>query len=106
MTKIAIFASGSGSNAENIVKYFEGNDTINIVTIISNKKNAYVHERAKKLDIESITYSRHDFDDTDNVLSLLKEMQVDFIVLAGFLLKVPENILHAYPDKIINIHPA
>ena len=106
MTKIAIFASGSGSNAENIVKYFEGNDTINIVTIISNKKNAYVHERAKKLDIESITYSRHDFDDTDNVLSLLKEMQVDFIVLAGFLIKVPDNILHAYPDKIINIHPA
>ena len=106
MNKIAIFASGSGSNAENIVNYFEGKDTVSFPVIISNKKDAYVHERAKKLGIKSVTFSKSDFDSTDLVIDCLKENAIDFIVLAGFLLKVPENILRAYPNKIINIHPA
>ncbi|MFV0330935.1 MAG: phosphoribosylglycinamide formyltransferase [Dysgonomonas sp.] len=106
MNKIAIFASGSGSNAENIVNYFEGKDIASFPVIISNKKDAYVHERAKRLGIKSVTFSKSEFDSTDMVLDCLKENGVDFIVLAGFLLKVPENILKAYPNKIVNIHPA
>lgn len=106
MTKIAILASGSGSNAENIAKYFKGNKSIEIALIISNKKDAYVHERAKSLHIESVTFSKSDFEETDKVIDCLKNHKIDFIVLAGFLLKVPENILKAYPQKIVNIHPA
>ncbi len=106
MKKIAIFASGSGSNAENIVNYFSKNENIIFPLILSNKVNAFVHERAKKLGIPSFTFTRKEFDETSLVLDLLQQYQVDFIVLAGFLLKVPENLLKAFPDKIINIHPA
>ncbi|MDR1716035.1 MAG: phosphoribosylglycinamide formyltransferase [Prevotella sp.] len=106
MTKIAIFASGSGSNAENIIKYFANNESVNIKLIVSNKEDAYVHQRAKNLGIESVTYSASDFYHTDKVLECLLQKEIDFIVLAGFLLKIPENLLRAYPNKIINIHPA
>jgi phosphoribosylglycinamide formyltransferase-1 len=106
MIKIAILASGSGSNAENIVNYFNGNGKVSIPLIISNKKDAYVHERAKNLNIKSITFTRSEFDTTSKVFDCLKENSIDFIILAGFLLKVPENLLRAYPDRIINIHPA
>lgn len=106
MIKIAIFASGSGSNAENIANYFAESNTVSIPLIISNKKDAYVHERAKKLGIQSVTFSKNEFETSDNVLDCLKENKIDFIVLAGFLLKVPDNILEAYPGKIVNIHPA
>ncbi|MDR2955378.1 MAG: phosphoribosylglycinamide formyltransferase [Prevotella sp.] len=106
MVNIAIFASGSGSNAENIVNYFRGNRDINIALIVSNKKDAFVHERAKKLGVESITFSKNDFETTDNVLDYLSQKNIDFIVLAGFLLKVPHNLIEAYPNRIINIHPA
>jgi phosphoribosylglycinamide formyltransferase-1 len=73
--------------------------------ILSNKADAYIHERAKKLHIPSFTINKAGFE-TGEALRLLQEYQIDFIVLAGFLLKVPENLLAAYPDKIINIHPA
>ncbi len=106
MIKLAIFASGSGSNAENIVEYFKGDNSVAISLIISNKEDAYVHQRAKKLNIESATFSKNDFYTTDKVLEFLQQKNIDFIILAGFLLKVPTNLLAAYPDKIINIHPA
>lgn len=106
MIKLAIFASGSGSNAENIVEYFKGDNSVAISLIISNKEDAYVHQRAKKLNIESATFSKNDFYTTDKVLEFLQQNNIDFIILAGFLLKVPTNLLAAYPDKIINIHPA
>lgn len=106
MNKIAIFASGSGSNAENITMYFENDKDVEVTLIVSNKKDAFVHERAKKLGVESVTFSKNDFQTTDNVVNLLKNKGIDFIVLAGFLLKVPQNILDAYPHKIVNIHPA
>lgn len=106
MIKIAIFASGSGSNAENIANYFENNPNVEISLIVSNKQDAFVHKRAKKLNIESITFSKSEFDTTDNVLNYLKKKGIDFIVLAGFLLKVPQNLIEAYPNKIVNIHPA
>ncbi|MDU1905688.1 MAG: phosphoribosylglycinamide formyltransferase [Dysgonomonas sp.] len=105
MINIAIFASGSGSNAENIIRYFENTDDVKIQLIVSNKEDAYVHERARNLKIPSVTFSKKDFD-TPVVLDFLQEKGIDFIVLAGFLLKVPQNLIDAYPDKIINIHPA
>jgi phosphoribosylglycinamide formyltransferase 1 len=104
--KIALFASGSGSNAENIIQYFLHNSKFDFPVIISNKADAYVHERAKTMTIPSVTFSRDDFSDGTAILNFLTELQIDCIVLAGFLLKMPENIIAAFPDKIINIHPA
>lgn len=106
MRRLAILASGSGTNAENIIKYFSSNQDIEITCIISNKKDAYVHERAKQLGIESVTFTKQDFEQGVSVLNLLTGKQVDFIVLAGFLLKVPQDIINAYPRAIVNIHPA
>ncbi|MDR0541571.1 MAG: phosphoribosylglycinamide formyltransferase [Dysgonamonadaceae bacterium] len=105
MKKIALLASGSGSNVENIVRYFDGKTGWEFPLIISNKADAHVHERAKKLHIPSFTFPKAGFENGD-VLQLLQQHNIDCIVLAGFLLKVPANLLQAYPDKIINIHPA
>ena len=104
--RIAIFASGSGSNAENIVNYFRNDEEITISLFVSNKKNAFVHERAKKLQIPCHYFSAEQFREAPDVLTLLKEENIDYIILAGFLLKVPANLLQAFPDRIINIHPA
>ncbi|NLD24002.1 MAG: phosphoribosylglycinamide formyltransferase [Bacteroidales bacterium] len=106
MTNIAIFASGSGSNAENIVNYFASHQDINIAMIISNKPDAYVHERSKRLDVPSFTFKKSDFDEGTAVLNKMAEYEIGFIVLAGFLLKVPHSIMEAFPNCIINIHPA
>jgi len=105
MKKIAIFASGSGSNAENIISYFSENKEVKFPVIICNKSDAFVHERAKKLNIPSFTFKKSEFE-AGEVLTLLKKENIDLIILAGFLLKIPENILKAYPHHIINIHPA
>ena len=91
--KIAIFASGSGSNAENIVSYFDSNTEFEFPLIISNKIDAFVHERAKKLKIPSFTFSKNEFEDGVFIVDLLKKYEIDGIVLAGFLLKVPKVIL-------------
>lgn len=104
--KIALFASGSGSNAENIVRYFSGNDKFHFPIVISNKAEAYVHERAAKLGIPSVTFAFADFKSGEKIVELLRKYEIDYIVLAGFLLKIPSSILEAFPDKIINIHPA
>ncbi|MEN9918805.1 MAG: hypothetical protein RL662_1241 [Bacteroidota bacterium] len=107
MINIAIFASGSGTNAENIISYFKSKESdIQIKAIISNRSDAYVLLRAERANIESAIFSKQDFVDTPFVLDFLKEKQINFIVLAGFLLKVPENIIKEYPHNIINIHPA
>lgn len=104
--RIAIFASGSGSNAENIIQFFLHYKNFEFPLIISNKKEAFVHERAKKLNIPSFTFSKDDFANGDIILSFLKEKSIEYIVLAGFLLKIPQNLIDAFPSKIINIHPA
>jgi phosphoribosylglycinamide formyltransferase-1 len=104
--RIALFASGSGSNAENIVNYFSGSSDVQTPLIVSNKPDAYVHERARKLGVPSYTFTASEFREATAILKLLEAFEIDFIVLAGFLLKVSEPILHAYPNKIINIHPA
>lgn len=103
---IAIFASGSGTNAENIVNYFKDNDEVIIKLIVSNKKDAYVLQRAKNLNVPSVVCPKADWMTGEKILSLMKEQAIDFIVLAGFLLKVPQILLDAYPRRIVNIHPA
>ncbi|MDD3077584.1 MAG: phosphoribosylglycinamide formyltransferase [Paludibacter sp.] len=105
-SRIAILASGSGSNAENIVNYFSKSTKFTFSVILSNKKDAFVHERAKKLSIPSYTFTKEEFSAGDVVLNFLKENNIDYIVLAGFLLKIPTTLIKAYPNKIINIHPA
>jgi len=106
MKKIAIFASGNGSNAQNISDYFAGNENIMIALILSNCKDAYVLERAKKLKIPAVYFDRKDFYLSENVLNKLKSFQIDFIVLAGFLWFIPQNLIQNFPNRIINIHPA
>lgn len=106
MKKLAIFASGSGSNAENLIQYFESNPSVDIPIILSNRKDAFVHQRAERLGVMSVHFSRSEFYSTNNVLALLQEHEIDFIILAGFLWLVPDNLLAHFPNKIINIHPA
>ncbi|MBN2214546.1 MAG: phosphoribosylglycinamide formyltransferase [Bacteroidales bacterium] len=104
--KIAIFASGSGTNAENIALYFTGRNDISVACILSNKPGAYVLERAKKLDITTLVFNRQEFYETDRVLQFLKRESIGWIILAGFLWLIPEYLVDAYPGRIINIHPA
>ncbi|MDA3929460.1 MAG: phosphoribosylglycinamide formyltransferase [Prolixibacteraceae bacterium] len=104
MKKIAIFASGSGSNAENIAHYFEKNENLNIECIYSNKADAFVLERAKRYSIPTLVFNRDDFYKSTNVLESLKGYDVDIVVLAGFLWLIPENLIRNF--TIINIHPA
>ncbi len=103
---IAIFASGSGSNAENIINYFDRKGLFHFPLIVSNRASAYVHERAARLGVESVTFSKEDFTTGEKIVELLHQRQVDAIVLAGFLLKIPDALIDAFPNRIINIHPA
>jgi phosphoribosylglycinamide formyltransferase-1 len=105
MIRIAILASGSGTNAENIIKYFKNHINIKVTLVLTNSAKAKVVDRAEKLGITSIVFSREDFYDTSFVLNVLKK-NADYIILAGFLWKVPEFILNEFSKKIINIHPA
>lgn len=104
--KIAILASGSGSNAENIANYFKGSDYAEVSFIIANNPDAYVIERAKRLCIEYAVVTKAQFMEADNIIDMLKERDIDFVVLAGFLLLVPAKLIQAYPGRIVNIHPA
>ncbi len=106
MKRIAIFASGNGSNAENIIKHFAGSKSIEVALILTNNRQAYVIERAKNHDIPIIIFTSKELKETSVVLKKLEEYNIDFIVLAGFLLLVPTTIIRAFPDRIINIHPA
>lgn len=105
MKKIAILASGSGTNAEKIMEYFQHSPKGEIVLIAANKKDAYVLERAKKFQVPTFTFSKSGLD-AGALTQKLQELQVDFVVLAGFLLKIPHHLIHSFPDRIINIHPA
>ncbi|MDR2126050.1 MAG: phosphoribosylglycinamide formyltransferase [Prevotellaceae bacterium] len=103
---IAVFASGSGSNAENIIKYFENNESINVKMLLCNLPTAYVLRRASNLNIPSVIFSRNDLYKSNNVIDKLLYNKIDLIVLAGFLWLVPENIIRLYKNRIVNIHPA
>ncbi|MDR1345026.1 MAG: phosphoribosylglycinamide formyltransferase [Tannerellaceae bacterium] len=106
MKNIAIFASGSGSNAENIVKYFEGDGFIKVALVLSNNPKAGVHARVNALGVPSFTFTRDEFTDATPIMRKLTEYGVSFIVLAGFMNKISEPLLNAFPNSIINIHPA
>lgn len=104
--KIAIFASGSGTNAENIVDFFKMDSHIKVSLILSNKNSAYVLERARKLGVKSAVFTAEQLSNSIFVDSILAEEKIDAIILSGFLLKVPDRIIAKYSGRIINIHPA
>lgn len=106
MKKVALFASGSGSNAENISEFLLTNLYGRVHIILSNNPNAYVLERAKKLHIPTYTFNRDTLYNTTEIEKKLKDASTDLIVLAGFLWLVPEYLIRAFPNRIINIHPA
>jgi len=106
MKKIAIFASGNGTNAENICNYFINNKNVGVVLLATNKKTAFVVERVKNFNIPVFYFTKDELNNSSVVQKKLLEYSVDLIVLSGFLLKVPENIISLFPNKIINIHPS
>ncbi|WP_269241290.1 phosphoribosylglycinamide formyltransferase [Flavobacterium limnophilum] len=105
MKKIVIFASGSGTNAENIMKHFKNKNTGTVVSVFTNNPKAFVIERAKNFQVPTEIFTKEELTE-GKVLQKINALQPDLIVLAGFLLKFPENIVAQYPDKIINVHPA
>ena len=105
MVRVAIFASGSGTNAENIIRYFAGNQQVCIDCVLSNKADAYVHERAKQAGVPSFFFPKAEFND-GTVLRFLQGRGIGFVVLAGYMLKVCDELIEAFPNKIVNIHPA
>ena len=106
MVHIAIFASGSGSNCENIIRYFQSSSSVQTSLVVSNKADAFALVRAQRLGVPTAVVPKSDLADAAKVLPLLAEHQVDFIVLAGFLPLVPDYLLQAFPRRIINIHPS
>ncbi|AUC85666.1 phosphoribosylglycinamide formyltransferase [Polaribacter sp. ALD11] len=105
MKRIVIFASGSGSNAENIIKFFNHTKTAKVTNVLCNNEHAKVFDRCKNLEINCLLFNKDDFSTTDKILNILKN-EADYIVLAGFLWRIPQKIIAAFPNKIINIHPA
>jgi phosphoribosylglycinamide formyltransferase 1 len=105
MKKIVVFASGSGTNAENIIKYFKNSSVGNVVFVFTNNPKAYVIERAKNFAVPTEIFTKQELIE-GKVLQKLNGIQPDLIVLAGFLLKFPESIVETYSNKIINVHPA
>ena len=105
-SRLAIFASGNGSNAEAIMKYFRSHSKIEVAVLLSNKTDAPVLERAKKFNIPSGVFDKNQFRECDEVIKWLAENKITHIVLAGFLLLIPEKLINAFPDRIINIHPS
>jgi phosphoribosylglycinamide formyltransferase-1 len=104
--RIAIFASGNGTNAEAIMQYFQRHDLIDVAAILSNNEQAKVHDRAERFSVPSLTFAKTEFKDGSTILSYLKQHSVTHIVLAGFMWLVPSYLIRVYPDKIVNIHPA
>tara|TARA_R110002072_G_scaffold174802_17_gene330547 strand:- start:3628 stop:4227 length:600 start_codon:yes stop_codon:yes gene_type:complete len=104
--KIAIFASGNGSNAENVIQYFKKSDFAEVVLVLTNNKDAGVIGRATRLNVSVFEFSKEDLYSENTVFKKLSDAGVDWIILAGFLLKFPETLLKQYPNKVINIHPA
>jgi phosphoribosylglycinamide formyltransferase 1 len=106
MRNIALLASGNGTNAENIINYFSTRNTAKVSLVLSNNRHAMVLKRAEAHNIRTVFFERKEFYVTGKVLRYLALYKIDFIVLAGFIWLVPENIIELYPGRIINIHPA
>lgn len=103
---IAIFASGSGTNAEAIMQHFVGHENAEVVLILSNKPDAFVLERAKKFGVPTHVFDKSTFRNTNEIVDLLQLQNISLVVLAGFLWLIPEQLVKAFPNQIINIHPA
>jgi len=106
LKRIALFASGSGSNAEKIAEYFTGNPNVEVSLVLSNNPKAGVIERARRLHVPVLLFDRTTFYQTDRITDLLRRQEIDLIVLAGFMWLVPESLVRAFPQRIVNIHPA
>ncbi|NDV14748.1 phosphoribosylglycinamide formyltransferase [Muricauda sp. TY007] len=106
MKRIVIFASGSGSNAENIISFFREKPEATVAAVLTNKSSAKVLERCDRLGVPAFYFNKPAFKDSDAVVNILQGLNADLIVLAGFLWKIPSNLINAFPNKIINIHPA
>ena len=106
MINIAIFVSGNGTNCENIIRFFQNSDKICSALVISNRTDAYALIRAKNLGVPTKVLTKQQINDSDYLLPLLRQFHIDFIVLAGFLLMIPDYLIDAFPRKIINLHPA
>jgi len=104
--KIAVFASGNGTNSEKIFEYFQGHKSVKVALLLCNKTNAGVLTRAEQYQIKAKTFSRQEFYDTTSILQVLADSEIDYIALAGFMWLVPEYLVKAFPNKILNIHPA
>ena len=106
MKRIAVFGSGSGSNIENICSYFEKSNTINVVLVCTNNRKSLIVTRAKKFGVPIYYTTKKELSDFSQLQSSLKVLGVDYIILAGFLLKIPEKMVNYYKKRIINIHPS
>lgn len=106
MKKLAVMASGSGTNAENLIRYFSDHPAIRVSLVLSNRHDAFVLERARKLGVPAVSFTREELCETKAIPDLLAGHGIDFIALAGFLWLVPREILAAYPRRVVNIHPA
>ncbi|GAL81171.1 phosphoribosylglycinamide formyltransferase [Algibacter lectus] len=106
MKRIVIFASGSGTNAENLIKFFHNRENASVIQVLTNNPHAKVLDRAKKLKVSALSFNKTAISETEDVLNILKAAKPDLIVLAGYLWKFPDNILAAFPNKVINVHPA
>jgi phosphoribosylglycinamide formyltransferase-1 len=106
MKRIVIFASGSGTNAENLIKFFHNRENASVIQVLSNNPLAKVLDRCKTLKVDALSFNKKAFTETNDVLNILKASKPDLIVLAGFLWKFPEFILNEYMNKVINVHPA
>ena len=106
LKRIAIFASGSGSNAQRIMEHFKRHKEMEVAIVLSNRADSYVLQRADNFEIPTHVFSKEELYDSATILQLLKNLDIDIIVLAGFLWLIPENIIRQYPKRIINIHPA
>lgn len=106
MKHVVIFASGSGTNAENLIRLFQNSKRAKVIQVLTNNPRAKVIERCNNLKVSCLCFNRTAFYESNDVINLLKASNPDLIILAGFLWKIPESILELFPDKIINIHPA
>ena len=106
MVNVAIFVSGSGSNCENLIRYFEHSEKVNCALVVSNKPDAYALVRAERLGVPTAVVPKAQLNTPDEMLPLLQSYSIDFIVLAGFLPLIPAYLIDAFPRKIINLHPA
>jgi phosphoribosylglycinamide formyltransferase-1 len=104
--RIAIIASGSGSNAQKIMEFFKKHADAEVALVLTNNPEAYVLQRADNFEVPSHIFDKQEFYKSDDIISLLKNLQIDLIVLAGFLWLIPENLITAFPNRIINIHPS